>query len=177
MVVDVVPGTTSEPAATDVPAPTDLPEVTPAIDSGSNILPNAPPDGPLVLPRPITVRRAGSAEPGIDAQSATITYDPENAIDGQPGTTWRVAGDGAEQWLELDFGAEVSVQSIGIIPGYDKIDPFDNTDRFLQNHIVRVARFEFADRRLVRVSFAKSRDMQFVSLPAPVRTRADPHRD
>ena len=53
---------------------------------------------------------------------------------------WRVAGDGTEQWLELDFASEVSVQSIGIIPGYDKIDPSDNADRFAQNraHVRRV---------------------------------------
>ncbi len=124
-----------------------------------------------MLLRPIAVRASSIAEPGIDSQGATITYDPENAIDGQPGTAWRVAGDGVEQWIELDFGAEVSVQSIGIIPGYDKIDPFDNTDRFFQNHIVRAARFEFSDGEPVRVSFAKLRDMQFVSLSVPVRTR------
>src|SRR5262249_47427633 len=142
------------------------PDTTPAVDSGSSIPPTAAPDGGVVPLRPIEVRASSTADPGVDSQGSPITYDPQNAVDGQPETASRVAGDGVEQWIELDFGAEVAVQSIGLIPGYDKIDPFDGTDRFFQNRIVRLVRLEFSGSAPVRASFAKSRDMQFVSLPS-----------
>ena len=43
-------------------------------------------------------------------------------------------------------------------------------DRFAQNRVVKVARFEFSDGTAVRASFTRQRDMQFVPLGG-VRTR------
>ena len=48
----------------------------------------------------------------------------------------------------------------------------DGTDRFAQNRVVKVARFEFSDGSSVRASFAQSRDMQFVAFEQPIRTRS-----
>jgi serine/threonine-protein kinase len=136
--------------------------VTPGDKTGSNV----------VLLRPSGASASSVADPGVDASGNQITYDPQNAVDGRPDTTWRVAGDGAGHWLQLDFDAQVSVASIGLIPGYDKIDPADNTDRFTQNRVVQVVRFEFSDGSSVRARFERSRAMQFVALPQPVRTRS-----
>jgi hypothetical protein len=83
-----------------------------------------------------------------------------------------VAGDGVEQWLQLDFDSQVGITSIGLIPGYDKIDPGDGTDRFAQNRVVKVVRFEFSDGSSVRASFEQSREMQFVAFEQPIRTRS-----
>jgi hypothetical protein len=152
--------------------PAEPPDVTPAVDSGSDSPTPGKTGSSVVLLRPSGVSASSVADPGVDAKGNQITYDPQNALDGRPDTTWRVAGDGAGQWLQLDFAAEVSVSSIGLIPGYDKIDPTDGTDRFAQNRVVKLVRFEFADGSTTRASFKQIRDMQFVALPQPVRTRS-----
>jgi hypothetical protein len=127
----------------------------------------------MIVPlRASQVRASGSADPGKDAQGNPITYDPQNAVDRRNDTAWRVTGDGAGEWIELEFAGDVTVQSIGIIPGYDKIDPADNTDRFAQNRVVKVARFEFSDGSAVRARFERKRDMQVVRLARPVRTHS-----
>jgi hypothetical protein len=65
----------------------------------------------------------------------------------------------------------VAVRKIGIIPGYDKIDRFDGTDRFMQNRVVKKVRLEFSDGTTQEASFEQRRDMQFVALPQAIRTR------
>jgi hypothetical protein len=126
----------------------------------------------LLDPRPNGVSASSVAEPGMDASGKPISYEPQNIVDGKPDTAWRVAGDGVEQWVQLDFEAEVSVASIGLIPGYDKIDPSDGADRFAQNRVVKIVRFEFSDGSSVRASFEQSRAMQFVAFEQPIRTRS-----
>ena len=76
----------------------------------------------------------------------------------------------ARERTSIAFNAGVS--SIGLIPGYDKIDPSNSTDRFAQNRAVRVARLEFSDGSSVRASFERIRAMQFVALQQPIRTRS-----
>jgi serine/threonine-protein kinase len=118
---------------------------------------------------PVAVRASATAAPNIDSQGTPIVYDPANATDGRPDTAWRVAGDGAGQWLQLDFAREIGVHKVGLIPGYDKIDPFDGTDRFAQNRAVKQVRLEFSDGTRVEGGFAHSRDLQFIQLPRLVR--------
>jgi serine/threonine-protein kinase len=175
--VVVVSGATTEPQEPTAPAettPVDPPNITPAINSGTDN--PTPPSGKtgsnVVLLRPSGVSASSVADSGVDASGNPISYDPQNAVDRRADTTWRVDGDGAGQWLQLDFEFEVSISSLGLIPGYDKIDPSDGTDRFVQNRVVRVVRFEFSDGSSVRASFAQSRDMQFVAFEQPIRTRS-----
>ena len=85
-------------------------------------------------------------------------------------TSVRIDGNGGRIGTQLDFESDVSVSSIGLIPGYDKIDPTDGTDRFAQNRVVKVARFEFSDGSSVRAGFEQLRDMQFVAFEQPIRT-------
>jgi len=131
---------------------------------------DAEPELRVLTPSGVSASRTAAA--GIDSQNNPVTYEPENAIDGQNDTTWRVDGDGVGDWLELDFDAEVSVSKVGIIPGYDKIDAADGTDRFAQNRVVKKARLEFSDGSSVSAEFAQQRDMQFVELPKPIRTHS-----
>jgi serine/threonine-protein kinase len=160
------------PAEAAASAPTEPVDVTPAIDTGSdNMIPLAPAPGASALLRPSGVSASGAAAPGIDAQQNVVRYDPQYAVDGRPDTTWRVDGDGANQWIQLEFASEAGVTAIGIIPGYDKIDPTDGTDRFFQNRIVKLARFEFSGGQVVRASFSRDRTMQLVPIGG-IRTRS-----
>jgi serine/threonine protein kinase len=161
---------TEEPAPTSVEtAPTETPEVegTPGQAKPIESLTEAE----VVPIRPERVSASSSAPSNVDSQGNRVTYIPENAIDGKKDTTWRVEHDGVDQWLQLDFASEVAVWKIGIIPGYDKIDPYDGTDRFLQNRVVKRVRLEFSDGTTQEASFEQRRDMQFVPLPQAVRTR------
>ena len=156
--------------STNTPEATNMPEV-----EGSSAGQARPPSGAtaaeIVTIRPKRVSASGSAPSNVDSQGNTVTYDPPNATDGKNDTAWRVERDGVEQWLQLDFDAEVAVRKIGIIPGYDKVDQFDGTDRFTQNRVLKRVRLEFSDGSNQRASFAQQRDMQFVVLPKAVRTR------
>ena len=96
--------------------------------------------------RPEKASASSSAASNVDSQGNTVTYVPENAIDGKNDTTWRV-------------------------DGYDKVDQFDGTDRFMQNRVVKQVRLEFSDGTTQDASFEQRRDMQFVALPQAIRTR------
>lgn len=106
--------------------------------------------------------------PGQDANRTPVTYEPERAIDGLPDTAWRCDGDGVGQRLEISFSGTVTLTSIGIVPGYAKIDPYDGTDRYAQNRRISAVQYTFDDGSAVSQSFATSasyRSLQTLALP------------
>ena len=113
---------------------------------------------------------SGNGPEGVDACGNPNTYEAPRAVDGQPATAWRVEGDGVGAWLELQFAEPINVTRVGVIPGFDKIDPCDGTDRFFQGRIIRRARLELDGGQAVEVTFERDRRMQYVDLPG-VRTR------
>lgn len=150
----VRPGVASSPTAltaTRVALPTRTPRpamasATPASPASSVAL-----TLPTRTPRPAAVARitplwvsaSGYAPNSRDAQGNTTTFVPDNAVDGRLDTAWRVAGDGVNQWLLLEFAGPVEVREVRMLPGYAKIDPVDGTNRFWQNRRVRRVRLEF----------------------------------
>lgn len=112
--------------------------------------------------RPDQVRASASAPPSQDSLGSTTTFEPTNAIDSQPETAWRVAGDGRGQWIELSFSRPVEVRQVQILPGYAKIDPSNGVDRFAQNRRVQRVRLEFSDGSNVEAEFADIPELQAV---------------
>lgn len=55
--------------------------------------------------------------PGVAASSVhDPRYQPEYAIDGSPKTRWAsAAGTGRPEWLQIDFGKPVPIDSISIL--------------------------------------------------------------
>jgi len=51
------------------------------------------------------------------------TYEPAKAVEGRNDTAWRCPGDTTGRTLTIDFGGPVQLTSVGLIPGYDKIEP------------------------------------------------------
>lgn len=137
--------------------------------SGDDYLATPMTDARFLL-QPQEVIASETAAPNVDSSGAAVHYDPGLAVDGHPDTAWRVGGDGVGQWLELRFAGDVVVQTIGVIPGYAKSDPGDGTDRFMQNRVVRRARFVFSDGTVVQADFKRERAMKFVPIDR-VRTR------
>lgn len=103
-----------------------------------------------------------------DSNSTTVTYGPENAVDGLPNTAWRCNGDAVGQRLIISLPGRVTLTSIGLVPGYAKTDPYDGTDRYAQNRRVSAVEYTFDDGSTARQSFDTSpynRSVQALDLP------------
>jgi hypothetical protein len=103
-----------------------------------------------------------------DSSGTFFTYGPEKTIDNLPDTAWRCDGDGVGQRLEIDFPGKVTLMSIGMVPGYAKIDPRDGTDRYAQNRRISAVSYTFDDGSTITQSFDTSvhyRHLQTIPLP------------
>jgi hypothetical protein len=94
---------------------------------------------------PSSVEASSVAPPSHDAAGNEVTFEAENAVDGEDATAWRTVGDGVGESLVLNYDHTVHVTRVSLIPGYAKVDPSDGTNRFTQNRRIRTARFSFSD--------------------------------
>ncbi|MCA0144893.1 discoidin domain-containing protein [Blastococcus sp. LR1] len=143
--------------------------VVPAPDQKEEAEPR--PDRPVGSLRPEFVSAGCQALPGEDSVGNTITYEPAHTLDGVPGTAWRCPGSAEGQRVAFDFGREVTLTSVGLIPGYAKVDPFDGTDRFLENRTITRVVWEFDDGTTQVQTFSPPRpSLDQIVLDAPVTT-------
>ncbi|MGY1831659.1 NADase-type glycan-binding domain-containing protein [Geodermatophilus sp. SYSU D01180] len=127
--------------------------------------PTSPP-GPL---QPVAVAATCQAAPGIDAAGDPVTYEPALTLDGVPATAWRCPGSAVGARLTFDFGHEVSLASVGLVPGYAKVDPADGTNRFTENRTVTAVTWSFDDgTSFVQRIDAPRASLAVSDLPAPV---------
>ena len=124
------PSAAAAPTDDQVPSPSPEPEPS----SEPEPIPVVPPV-PSVL-SPVSVTATCVAPPALDSLSQTVTYDPEHTLDGDPTTAWRCPGSAVGHRLVYSFAQPVTVTSVGLVPGYDKIDPADGIDRFTENRTV-----------------------------------------
>lgn len=115
--------------------------------------------------QPDSVTATGTSAPAPDASGNTISYDPEKAVDGQTDTAWNVDGSGVGESITLDYDEPVTVSRIGIVPGYDKVDPSSGTYRFYQLYVIERAEIEFSDGSTVEANFDRDPSMQFTEVP------------
>lgn len=123
------------------------------------------PDAPGASGRqPASASASQTATPGTDGAGAVHTYPPANATDQRPETTWQVDGDGTGDYIQLNYTEEVTVDRIGVIPGYDKVDPVSGVERFGQRHRVKEAEIEFSDGSTRLATFDDDARMQSVEV-------------
>jgi hypothetical protein len=141
----------------------------PAPAAAPSVVPVPPPVvGPLL---PVSVSATCQAPPGVDAAGAPVGYDAMNTLDGVGGTAWRCPGSAVGQRLVFDFGRPVVLASVGLVPGYDKTDPVDGTDRFGENRTVTAVTWAFDTGGVQRQDVAApSRVMAQAPLGRPVTT-------
>jgi hypothetical protein len=157
----------TEPAAPRAPSesPTDAAPPSSAMSSGA---PSSAPTRPL---QPVSVSADCTAPPAQDSLQRTVTYEPWRVTDGVQETAWRCTGSAVGQRLYLHFDAPVTVTSVGLVPGYDKVDPADGIDRFTENRTITAVRWSFDDGSSVRQEIpSPSRDLAQVTLDSAVRT-------
>lgn len=169
----------SRSAGTPVPS-TPTPSAAPP---GSAILPS-PVERPAFL-RPDHLRASATSKPGVEASGRRVSYGVAKLVDGDLTTAWRVAGDGVGTTIEAEWDEPVVLTSIGVVPGYAKVDEADHTDRFHQERRVVAVRCSFDDDPAITVTFADLAQLQAVAVDVTTRkvnieitqTTASPERD
>jgi hypothetical protein len=131
-------------------------------------------DGP-VTPVTVTVVDAScQSDASRDASGTEVTYEAAFAVDAQPDSAWRCPGDGAGETLVLDLGGSVRVAELGLVPGYAKTDPTDNTDRYAENRRLTAVRWRFDDDTTIEQQLdpdAELRDLQTMRIPVTTTQR------
>nr|WP_296072537.1 hypothetical protein [uncultured Actinoplanes sp.] len=117
-----------------------------------------PAKSPVPL-QPATVDASSSADSSRDDAGNVVTFVPQNVVDGDISTAWRVPGRGVGESLTFTFPRPVHLTAVGVVPGYAKIDANSGVNRFLQNRRVLQARLSFDD-EAVDVRFADEPTVQ-----------------
>lgn len=146
-----------EAATSDDPTGT---TIAPATPKASNV--PSPTTAPEQLLVPSSVTASCQSPDGEDAAGRTTSYQPVNLADGDPSSVWRCDGAAVGEWVELHFGRDVELTELGIIAGFNKIDPTDGTDRFLQSRRVASVRVELDDGSSTDLLLADERAMQYL---------------
>jgi hypothetical protein len=144
-------------AAATTPTATVAPVVAPAPTVSTAAPP--PTERPAML-RPDRVLASDTASHGVDSAGDPVTYEATNRVGGDPATAWRVEGDGTGTTIQASWNQPVALTSIGLIPGYAKIDAADRTDRFHQERRVVSVRCSFDHDPAVTVSFSDLAELQ-----------------
>lgn len=157
-------GSGSDEATTTTTAPDPDETTTPVSSSttSSTSTSTIPPTRRVTLTGPVA---SSTAPSGIDSDGQPVTYDAANLVDGRSDTAWRTAGDGIDETLTVTAPGQ-RITRIGMIPGYDKVDPRDGSDRFVENRRVSMVRWTFADGTTVEQTFIDSPDLQLIDVDA-----------
>lgn len=137
----------------------------------------SPSPSPTAEPQPLEVASIGAScvrEPAVDSDFNEVEYRPEFAVDGDHQTGWQCRGDGVGESLELDLADPADVVAVGLIPGYAKVDPHDDTEWYPLNRRLTEVRWHLGE-TVVEQRLDPDpdvRDMQLTELPEPVRTSA-----
>jgi uncharacterized RDD family membrane protein YckC len=103
---------------------------------------------------------------GVDKAGNPTTYGPENMLDGDPATAWRMDGDGSGSELYFDLGGSRTLTAIRIINGYAKTDPASGENRYLQERRTTAVTWIFGDGTQVQQSYTNTRRFQRLELPS-----------
>jgi hypothetical protein len=89
------------------------------------------------------------------------TYVPRNVIDGSRKTAWIEGADGPGlgEWLRFDFGREINLHRIVVLPGY-----FKSPDIWKQNNRISSAIIHFSNGTTRSVSFPDQMSRQEIDL-------------
>lgn len=111
--------------------------------------------------------------PAVDSARNPVEYKPEFAANGDLDSAWQCRGDGVGETLELSLGDGAPVVSVGLLPGYAKVDPHDDTEWYPLNRRLTEVLWHFDDGTTVSQQLDPDpdrRDLQAMELPAPVET-------
>jgi hypothetical protein len=82
--------------------------------------------------RSASVSAEAFAFPSQNSCGDPTTYEPEKADDDDLTTTWRLKGDATGQTLTFALPGPTPLTEVGVVPGYVKVDPCGDANRFVQ---------------------------------------------
>ena len=125
------------------------------------------PGGPTAGEIDLSARATVTASSQLGAARG-FSYAPANLIDGRGDTCWAegAPGYGAGQSVTFDFGREVVVTRLEVLPGYDK---FFEVDRWTSNGRLKTATLR-ADSGTHPISLTDDRRYQSIAVPS-LKTR------
>ena len=166
----------TNPPATNAPA-TNPPGTSPPATNPPGTTPpgTSPPTSPQNQPTTTFAAPPGAVQPSgasatcqaPDSQEANgtpIVFSPSNVLDRNPASAWRCAAPATGETLTVTLSGDTHLTSVGMIGGYDKIDPLTGIDRWPQNHRARQVRWTFSDGTTVTQDLADSRGMQSITV-------------
>lgn len=159
------PTPTPEPTATAtaIPTPTDTPTATPTNTPVPTATATATPTPTFTptktptstpTPRPANLTQytvVSDTNHTIDSKDKctpahVTTFVPENVVDGKLDTAWRVDGTGEDEFLSFNFGHDVVLSRVRIVPGYAKVDPCSDDLYWCHiNYIPKRIKLEFSN--------------------------------
>jgi hypothetical protein len=125
--------------------------------------PQPPPARPTNVARLATATVPATAPPGIDFDGNVVRYDARNMLDGVPGTSWRMPGDGSGETITFDLAEETRVRSVGLINGYAKTaitNSGTSLDWYTGNRRILAVAWEFDDGSVVTQDLTETRELQ-----------------
>jgi serine/threonine protein kinase len=130
----------------------------------------------LSLPRrliAVGASASGVSDPAVDAAGNPVSYQPANAIDGDPATAWRPPEyENLGHSVTVDLGRHATITRVGIIPGYAKIDVTSGQDWYFTLRRVRQVVWTFQNGEQFTQSLSPdSRAMQYIDVP-PIVSRS-----
>ncbi len=119
---------------------------------------------PSTVEVPVAAVVASAVAPDSeDDAGRPVSYAATNIVDHDPATAWRMPGDGTGAQITLTFDTPVRLTSVGLIPGYAKVDPSTGQDRFTQNRRITAVTWQVAGQPDIRQEFTDEARLQ--SLP------------
>jgi hypothetical protein len=125
-------------------------------------------DAPVV--QGITIEATSTGLPAQNSCGEETRYDAELALDGRPDTAWRVSGEGTGEELTLTLPAPTRLLSVGLVPGYDKVDGCSGDDRFPQHRRITQVLWLFDGGAQVNQTFVDDRTLQSVPVDVVATT-------
>ncbi|HWS31155.1 MAG TPA: hypothetical protein VN408_00275 [Actinoplanes sp.] len=156
--VATAPEPPDEVVTTPAPDSESYPAEEPAPSPENSVEPSATPD--TIRLDVASVTATSTADSAQDAGGSTVTFDADNVADNDPETAWRTPGTGIGESLTFTFSRPVHLTSVGVIPGYAKLDPTSGVNRFTENRRVEQARFDFGGGIVNDYSFSDSTESQ-----------------
>lgn len=140
----------------------------PAPDQGSEV-----PEAPAGVGKRFEMAAGGSvavpdtAPPTTDFDGNLVAYEATQMNDGNPSTTWRMAGDATGQTVTLALAEPGVVQRVGLVNGYTK--QVAGVDWYPNNRRILAVTWTFEDGSTLDQTFAERPGVQVLKVP-PVLT-------
>jgi hypothetical protein len=109
----------------------------------------------------------GTAPPTTDLDGNLVAYVASQMGDGNPATTWRVAGDATGRQVVVTLAEPGVINRVGLVNGYAK--QVAGVDWYPNNRRILAVTWRFDDGTEVEQTFAERAAMQMLKVP-PVET-------